>query len=93
MSGLSEADTDRLIWLEWGEENFGSLTTGRSFPRRAMLRLVERGLAVSVGPVYICDDDGAVLVPERTREGFRLTDAGQQALAAAIAAFWPLEDE
>jgi hypothetical protein len=71
----------RLQTLAWGEEHFGSLMTNRQFPRRAMRRLVERGLARSVGVVEACDDDGFRLTPSRWREGFVLTDAGRARLA------------
>ncbi|HET7321863.1 MAG TPA: hypothetical protein VFI96_05150 [Longimicrobiaceae bacterium] len=73
-------DLDRLETVAWGEENFGSLTTNRAFPRRTMLRLVKRGLVRSVGPVLLCDDDGFTAEPEREREGFVLTDAGRAAV-------------
>jgi hypothetical protein len=72
---------DRLEAVEWGEQHFGSRLTDREFPRRSMLRLVDRGLVASAGFVYVCDDDGCLRQPERIREGFKLTDLGRSWLA------------
>lgn len=85
---VAPRDLDRLETVDWGEQSFGSLVTSRSVPRRAMLRLVERGLVRSVGDVELCDDDGFVVDSGRTREGFVLTDAGREALQAHRAARW-----
>lgn len=73
-------DFNRLEAIEWAEDEFGSLITTRQFPRRAILRLVERGLVRSAGLVTVLDGDGGMVEPERFREGFKLTDAGKQAL-------------
>jgi hypothetical protein len=84
---VTPRDLDRLESIEWGEDNFGSLTTNRQFPRRAMLRLVDMGLARSIGQVVACDDDGWQVEPEQFREGFVLTEAGRKAVAARRAQF------
>jgi hypothetical protein len=78
---LARAEFNRLETLEWGEKHFGSLATGRAFPRRVMLRLVSRGLVRSVGLVELCDDDGFTISPQRLGEGYVMTDAGRKALA------------
>lgn len=67
---------DALDTIAWGGKHFGSLCTGRLFPRRRMLGLVRRGLVESCGMVALCDDDGCLVDPERLREGFKLTTAG-----------------
>jgi hypothetical protein len=67
--------------IAWGEKYFGSLLTGRAFPRRRMLGYVRRGLAKSVGQVLVCDGDGCPLDPEREREGFVLTEQGRAILS------------
>jgi hypothetical protein len=77
---ITVRDLDRLETVAWGEEHFGSLTTNRAFPRRTMLRLMGRGLVRSVGQVYLCDGDGCAVEPERTAEGFALTDTGRAAV-------------
>ena len=72
---------DVLEWLEWAEQNFGSLATSRQVRRRDVLRLINEGLAKSIGQAVLCDDDGWPLDPERYREGYVLTDAGRAKLA------------
>lgn len=73
-------DENVLIWADWGERHFGSVTTSRFLPLRDVRRCVERGLLKSVGLVTLCDDDGFTLDPERFREGYVLTEAGRAAL-------------
>ena len=71
---------DRLETIEWGQRHFGSLATGKGFPRREMLQLVEDGYAESIGVCEMCDDDGFIIVPQRLGEGFILTDKGRHYL-------------
>lgn len=72
-----------LQTLAWGMQHFGGLISGGSLRRRDVMRLVKLGLARSLGMVTVCDDDGFALEPEREREGFALTEAGQAVLDAA----------
>jgi len=69
--------------VAWGTEHFGALVTGGSSPRRVVRRLVAMGLVKSVGMVAVCDGDGFLVHPERYREGFAITDAGEVALEDA----------
>lgn len=80
---MTRTDFNVLESLEWGERHFGGLLTGRQTRRRDMLRLVARGWARSQGAVYVCDDDGFLLQPERMREGFEMTPKGRAALTRA----------
>ena len=70
---LVEADSmkTRMGWAFVGS---------RRYQRRDILKLVEMGLMKSVGDVYMCDDDGSMLDPERTREGFEVTREGYKVL-------------
>lgn len=47
---------------------------------RDMLRLVKAGYCKSCGLVPMCDDDCCIMVPERYREGFKLTSDGRKKL-------------
>ena len=73
---LTRKQRDVVEWLAWGMKHVGSLVTNRKCPRRVMRRLVELGIAESVGMAVECDDDGFHVEPERWREGFRLTALG-----------------
>ena len=75
---LTKAESDALDSLAWGMKHFGGLVTNRACPRRAVLSLVNKGLAKSLGQCVVCDDDGFQKDPERWREGFALTDQGQR---------------
>lgn len=71
---------DVLEAVRWAEDNFGSLITNSGIHRRDVMRCVRAGLVQSAGPVVVLDDDGDIKEPERYREGFVLTKAGQEAI-------------
>lgn len=64
----------------WAQHHFGSLTASREIRLRTLRKLERDGLLVSAGHVAMCDADGAVIIPERRREGWRLTQDGVDAL-------------
>ena len=61
--------------------HFDAAITCNQLPRRDVIRLVNAGLAESVGPIEVMGDDDYPAEPEIYREGFRLTDAGWKALS------------
>lgn len=67
--------------VAWGTEHFGSLVTGRMTRKRTVISLFRRGLVADAGMVAVCDGDGFLLVPERYRQGWKITPAGRKALA------------
>lgn len=71
-----------LLAIEDCSRLFGSLSTNAQCTRRAVMRCVKRGLAQSVGTVSMMDADGYFCDPERTVEGFALTEAGRDLLRA-----------
>lgn len=71
-----------LASTAWGVRHFGGILTNNQLPRRDMLRCVREGLAVSIGMVEQCDDDGCMLPNRALREGFALTEAGWDMLIA-----------
>jgi hypothetical protein len=73
---LSKAQANAIGTIAWAQDNFGSFAPGRQIRRATVLKLVELGLAESVGMVAMCDDHGSLKQPERYREGFKLTGAG-----------------
>lgn len=73
---LTRKQRDAVETLAWGMKHFGGLVTNNQCPRRVVMRLVEMGLAESIGSVIVCDGDGFTVEPERWREGFRLTTLG-----------------
>lgn len=76
------AERDVLELAEWGEQNFGGgVVTNRVLRRREVLRAEARGLVKSLGRVPLCDDDGHIVMPERYREAWQLTEAGRIKLA------------
>lgn len=68
--------------IEWGDSHFGGIVTNSQLRRRDVLRVVAKGWAKSNGLVYLCDDDGFLVQPERMRESFSLTDAGRAVIRA-----------
>ena len=77
---------DVLDIIAWAEREFGSLHTNRVCTRRDVMRAVKAGWVESAGMCEQCDDDGSRLTERRAREGFVLTEAGRQRLAAWRAA-------
>ena len=73
---LPRAQSTAFDNVAWGHYHFGSFCTGSTTRRATVLRLVKQGLVESAGMVALCDDDGFTVVPERYREGFRLTEFG-----------------
>ena len=69
---------DVLETIAWAENHFGSLVTNTQCTRREVLRAVNKGLVVSVGDVFMCDDDGFHVDPEIIKEGFVLTAQGKE---------------
>jgi hypothetical protein len=67
---------DLLETVAWGERHFGSLVTNRSVRLRDMRRAELAGFVYSAGMVELVDDDGEIIVPERYREGWKLTSHG-----------------
>lgn len=87
MDTLTKAESG---WLEHAAHNarFGwSALSGRGNTKRVALKLIERGLLRDAGLAAVVDGDGFLLVPERYRTGYALTDAG----AAWVAAFYEAE--
>lgn len=72
--------TNTLSTTAWAMHHFGSVCTGGNLQLRDIKRAISKGLIESVGSVPICDGDGFAVLPERYREGFRLTDAGKDEL-------------
>lgn len=72
---------DVLTQLEWGMKHFDGLSSSRSLPRRDIVREIHKGLVESLGMMPLCDGDGFLIVPERYRECFGLTEAGRKHLA------------
>jgi hypothetical protein len=68
---------DLLGDVAWAMCHFGAITTGRTLPRRDMIRARNKGLVESVGQVTMCSADGFRVEPERWREGWRLTRDGR----------------
>jgi hypothetical protein len=69
---------DTLETVAWGEEHFGSVTTGGPLRKRDVDAAIRKGLVVEVGAVTLCDGDGFTIHPERYRTGYRLTAAGRR---------------
>ena len=69
---------DTLETVAWGEEHFGSVTTGGPLRKRDVDAAIRKGLVVEVGAVTLCDGDGFTIHPERYRTGYKLTEAGRR---------------
>lgn len=73
---------DALEWAEWGADNFGGgYFTSRSATKKCAEQCVARGW-LERRRLVACDDDCHALEPERWRNGYALTEAGRQCLAA-----------
>lgn len=77
---LTACQRSALESLAWATHSFGSFLTGRRTRRKTVLALVKRGLAESVGYAEQCDGDGFIIDDRVEREGFRITEAGMDAI-------------
>jgi hypothetical protein len=67
-------------------EGHGMATlTNRQLPLKTMKRLESLGFVKDAGLVAVCDGDGFTVQPERWRQGWTLTHAGQDLVGASNA--------
>lgn len=71
---------DTIETTAWAMHHFGAICTGREIKMRDIKNAQSKGLIESVGLVPLADGDGFTLVPERYREGFKLTEKGEEYL-------------
>lgn len=69
-----------LETVAWGTEHFGALVTGSNTRASVVRSLLAKGLVKDAGMVAVCDGDGFLLIPERYRQGWAITNAGKKAL-------------
>jgi len=68
------------------------LTTGKHVPLKVVRRCVEKGYLRKLDEqVVMSDDDGRIKEPERYRDGYELTEKGNDALGAIK--LWRLQND
>jgi hypothetical protein len=76
---LRKSEVDALLAALHADEQMGwCLTTSHETRLRTVMRLVAKCLLVDAGEVRICDGDGYAKVPERHRQGWKLTTEGKR---------------
>lgn len=85
MSDLPKPMMDCLETTAWGMKHFGGIVTNRQLPLSVMRKCIQAGLCRCIGMVYVCDDDGFFVQPERMRRGYVLTEKGREVLDAYYA--------
>lgn len=78
---LSESQLTMLRDVSWATRHFDGMAARTAASLRRLRALEASGLVEAIGLVTVCDGDGYSIQPEREREGFRITKAGEALVA------------